>query len=79
MAKVALEYTFIFDKDETFAHLNIWEKFLAKFLDEHELEGEFVMGTDVQFGRRIILIKRKQEGIKPLTAKDMPGYKKGGR
>ena len=73
MAKVALEYTFIFDKDETFAHLNIWEKFLAEFLDGHGLEGEMVLGTDVQFGRRIVLVKRKDEGIKPLTAKDMPG------
>jgi hypothetical protein len=72
---VSLEYTFLFDSEETFAHLNIFEKALAKFFDENGLEGEFVTGVEGQPGRRIILIKRKPKGVEPLTAKDIPGRK----
>jgi len=61
--KAFLEYAFIFDPAETWAHLYEFEGDLAKFFDEHGFEAEVLQTVSEQSGRRVFVIKKKETMI----------------
>lgn len=73
---VVLEYLFMFDPDETWDSLSIFEKDLAKSFAEHGVEAKIIKSIEGQQGKRVLLLKKKKEEIQPLGVKDMPGRKK---
>ena len=76
MAKsfVLIEYLLLFDSNELWETLSDFEKDLAGFLQERNLEADAIPIAG-QPGRKLLMISKKQ-GIQPLTEKDMPGRKK---
>ena len=58
---VLIEYAFMFDPADTFAHLFQFEQSLAKAFETMGLEAHIVKGIDGQCGRRVLLLKPKEE------------------
>lgn len=58
MARVFLEYSFLFDPDTTWDSLSSFEKDLADFFAAHGLEAEIIKMVEGQIGGRILWIKK---------------------
>lgn len=69
MAKVLLEYLFFFDPVNTWQHLSQFEGDFAKFLIEHGMEAEFVNAINGGNGRRVVLIKKKENFVPNIVSK----------
>ena len=68
MTLVFLEYSFMFNPDEAWQHVNQFEQDFAKFLDERGFEAETIKGVGV--GKRILAITKKPDiGPPPEPAK----------
>lgn len=61
MSIVFLEYFFVFDPADTWQHIDQFEADLAKYLDEHGLEGEIIHSAEDKKGKRILKITKKPE------------------
>lgn len=61
-----LEYVFMFETDAGWAHLDLFERDLAKFFESKNMEAEIVRTPGGYNGRRILLIKKK-DMISPLV------------
>ena len=72
---VFLEYSFMFDPEETWNNLHAFESDLAKFFNEHGTEAIVIKAVEGAPVKRILYIKKKEE-LEPLGLKDMPGRKK---
>lgn len=71
---VILDYSFMFDPEQTWNNFYAFETDLVKFFEEHGLEATVLKSIEGQYGKRILYLSAKQ-GLEPLTAKDMPGKK----
>jgi len=55
---VFLDYTFLFDSNDTWQHLHQFEGDLSKFFAERGFQAEVIKTVEGQIGKRILLIKR---------------------
>lgn len=55
-----LEYNFMFDSSDAFTNLYEFESALVDFFSTRNMEAEIVKTVEGQFGKRILLIKRKE-------------------
>ena len=72
LSLVFLEYSFLFDPDETWNNLHAFESDLAKFFNEHGTEAIVIKAVEGAPAKRILYIKKTEE-LQPLGLKDMPG------
>ena len=72
---VFLEYSFLFDPDETWNNLHAFESDLAKFFNEHGAEAIVIKAVEGAPVKRILYIRKKEE-LQPLTGNYLP-QKKG--
>ena len=63
---VFLEYTFLFDPNDTWDSLQDFEKSLGKFFGNEGYEARIVKTVEGQTGKRILMIENKPDEIKPL-------------
>ncbi|KKN16899.1 hypothetical protein LCGC14_0971040 [marine sediment metagenome] len=61
MSLVFLEYSFMFNPDEAWQHVNQFEQDFAKFLDERGFEAETIKGIGEGAGKRILFISKKPD------------------
>ena len=78
MKLAMLEYWFMFDPTNTWQHFHQFEDDLAKFLQEHGLEGRIIDSINGQAGKRIMYVVRK-ESISIPTGKVGRPQTVGGR
>lgn len=71
---VMLDYTFLFEPDNTWGHLYQFESELSKFFASRGFEAQIVKSIEGQQGRRILLIKR----VDPLHQPGNPPEKSVG-
>jgi len=64
---VFLEYTFLFDPNDTWDSLSDFEKSLAKFFVNEGYEAKIVKTIEGQAGRRILIVEKKSDEIKPIV------------
>ena len=71
---IFLEYTFLFDADNTWQHLSQFESELAEFFGDKGFSADILKSISGQSGRRILLIKKVDpiEEIREQSTKD-PG------
>lgn len=74
LSLVFLEYSFMFDPEETWNNLHAFESDLQKFFNEHGAEAMVIKAIEGSPVKRILYIKKKEE-LQPLGVKDMPGKK----
>jgi hypothetical protein len=65
-----LEYKFLFDPSETWAHVHEFESGLADYLSERGLEAQFI--ETVGTGTKIMLIKKKPDPV--ITDEQSSGH-----
>ena len=76
MSLVFLEYSFMFNPDEAWQHVNQFEQDFAKFLDERGFEAETIKGVGEGVGKRILFISKKPDIGPPPEPKPMKSKKR---
>jgi hypothetical protein len=69
---VMLDYCFMFDPADTFAHSYQFEKDLTTFFAEHDMEAQIVAPMNGYQGRKVLFISKKP-AIAPLEVAPKPG------